>query len=247
MRAAAANSVVTDRHMSCPLGARWLSVVSMAVATTSAPVAAQELGTRIDRFKPAEINNVARLSERDQAQATMDEFATCMVDFGRQRATDFLALPPGDEAKNAGQKLVSSECLRFGSMSFPVEILRGGLFRALYRKDFRISAPALSEKPIDYIADVGGKADGPIAVQYIALRQFGECVVRADVANSRELTLAPIGSTREKAAFKALNPHFGPCLQQGINASFSKQMLSGLIAESLYRLSTTPASSAGSH
>lgn len=230
------------RRGSLSVVSAWTGVV---LVLCSFPLRAQT-GTRIHRYDPAEINDSASLSPADRARSTMDRYASCLVDYNEPKVRRFLSMFPDKNAEDFGSRLASSECLGSGEMSFSATIFRGSLYKALYRKEFGKSGVAINGASIDYAAEA---KDFPaeVAGPYIALRQFAECVVVKDVPQSREITLAAAGSQREKAGFAALSPLFGPCLQQGVNVTFSKQVLGGLIAETLYRLSTYPERAAGSH
>jgi len=194
---------------------------------------AQELGTRIKTFDPARANDRTGLSPAENARATMGDYAQCLVQKSRSRTFAFLSHMPGTKAAtDAAQNLVVSECLDDRGLKFPHVILRGGLYRALYRKDFEYRNVTLQSEPLDLSKDEGFSSPG-----YVALRQFGECVVRADPVDSQNIVITSVGSEAEKTAFKNLTPHYSPCLQQGLEVEFSKSAIAGLIAEILYRLS----------
>lgn len=70
----------------------------------------------------------------------------------------------------------------------------------------------------------------------IFMSAFGECVVRADPANSYALLRAGVLTPEENQAFGALRPAFAQCLDQGQNLSMNKAILRGTIALNHYRL-----------
>lgn len=211
----------------------------MAATAILAPVlaSAQETNSRVRRFTEAKIPDTARLSEAEKAQRTMDAYGDCVLDHSAKRAAQYIVTVPGDASDKLAHGLAINECMYLGRLVFSDSVLRGALYRALYRRNFEKAPVALKAEPIDYMADFQGQPDRS---QYVALRQFSECVVRANPAASRELTLALAGTQRAKTAFAMLMPAFGPCVPQGNNVSFSKSMIAGLIGESLYRLSSSP-------
>jgi len=60
--------------------------------------------------------------------------------------------------------------------------------------------------------------------------------VRDDPVNSRAVLDADIGSKREDAAFDALVPTLQKCMPSTGTYRFSRAVLEGLLAESLYNL-----------
>ena len=194
----------------------------------------EETGSHISRPAPAEIP-LSRMSETDQARATIIAFSQCIVLSHRSAVEQALAIPPLDkQASRALGALAGSDCLRYGELSMRTTMLRGGIYAALYRIDFAKGAAAIADRPLDFSADVQG-AVTPDAQQYLWLRQFADCVVRADPADARTLVLSPVASSAENASFAALAPHFNGCAVQGMTLTFSKVILSGLVAEALYR------------
>lgn len=183
---------------------------------------------------------IVATKDADAAQFALDDHAACLVRHDRKDVTAFLAAPVGKARRP------SAGACPEPAVSAPVELMRGALYRTMYRERFAMGAPALSDKPVEYAADLGGAPLQGEAAQYVAQRQFGECVVRADASSSRAVTLADAGSPQARASLAALRPTLGGCLPQGSNVSISKQMLAGLIGESLYRLSDPSLSSAGS-
>lgn len=203
--------------------------------------AAQETGTRFKRFTPANMAKQSGMSEAEHQRFTLTKFSDCVVQRDRNEALIYLGLAPTTKgAMKIGGKIFSPECIKTesgGQLRIPGPVVRSGLYGALYRADFGRHEGTLSEQPLDLAKDEN--RDLP---NYVALREFAECVVRSDPANSRAAVLAYVGSTAEKTAFAALAPKFGPCLPQGTQVEFSKTIIQGLLGEVLYRLST-PASS----
>ncbi|ATE63141.1 hypothetical protein [Rhizorhabdus dicambivorans] len=223
------------------------ALIAGALALSPALAAAQDTGTRINRYPKAWQSNDIAMSEGDRARQTMLDYARCLIRSNETRVRAFATVFPDTlDYQSRAKRLSTDECIGDGILSFNTGILRASVYTALYLQDFGRSAPALSATPIDYKADTTGQ-DPARANQYVVLREFAECVVRAAPAESRAVVIGPIGSKAEDEAFRALAPSLGPCLPQGSSIKAGRTMLSGLLAEALYRLSAAPsqASSAG--
>lgn len=151
-------------------------------------------------------------------------------------------------------------------MKFPVDTMRYALAESLVRQEFAAAhAPAIKdavplEQPTlneeDYQLEPGKKPrkgeleemqenrQKQLALIYLA--GFGECVVRADPANSHALLMTDAESAQESATFKALTPAFGGCLTAGRSLAFNKLTLRGTIAMNYYRLAHSPRAAASS-
>ncbi len=216
------------------------SIVALSVAaslcgaaTAAGPMEAP-MGSKIGRPAPAEIP-LAHMSETDKARAAIIAFSQCVVMSHRSAVERALAISPLDKQSNTALgALADSECLRYGEVTMQTTMMRGGFYTALYKLDFAKSAPAVAAQPLDFSGDVAG-ATTPEAQQYLWLRQFADCVVRADPAGARTLIMSPVASTTENASFAVLAPHFNGCAVKGMTLTFSKIILTGLVAEALYR------------
>jgi len=146
-----------------------------------------------------------------------------------------LAMAPTDpELSAALQSLSTSDCLRSGELRMSTELMRGALFRALYRRDFLRAAPAFAEAPYDFSKAVSDQTTLENQT-YVILRRFASCAVRADPEDGRRLMLTAVASKAENEAFRGLTPHLGPCLPQGLEVKFSRMMIVNLVAEAMYR------------
>lgn len=211
-----------------PLMAALAAVAVLPASTASA----QETPTRIQRPPPAVPGNTSLRGEAE-AQRVMRAYAVCVLLRYRSRVEAFLATPPAsEEALRVGTRIATGECLHDGELRFKELLFRGGLYEALYERDFR-RAPARdvsAAPPIDYAA-------GGAAADQVALRLFADCTARANPDAARSLILSAVGSGAENAAFAALGEALGGCLVAGERVAFSRPVLRGVIAEALYRLS----------
>lgn len=221
--------------------------LALAGLIACGPVAAsaQDTGTRVNRYPKAYESNDIALSDRDRSRQTMLDYARCLIRSNGVRVRAFVAdFPETLKYQQRAKQMSTDACIGDGILGFNPGILRASLYTALYIDGFGRAAGPLAGEPIDYRHDAAGQ-DADAANRYVVMRRFAECVVRADPAAARETVVAPIGSGREDAAYAALAPHLGPCLPQGSNIRFGRTALSGLLAEVLYRLSTTAPSVAG--
>jgi len=216
-------------------------LLMLAGASAAAAQTETRLGSRLPRTAPADIPTYG-MSKDDAARVTLLAFGRCTVQEHRALVERTLVMPALDGATDkAIDKFMDDDCLRDGQLRMPTSLARGSLYAALYLADFG-NAPAVAPfaAPLDFSGDVGG-ATTPEAQQYLALHQFADCVVRDDPADSRALLLARIGTQTENAVFAALAPHFNACIVQGQSLTFSKAVLTALIAEVLYRHSKAAA------
>lgn len=164
-------------------------------------------------------------------------YAKCLVDQWPGVVQDITNVFPGSaEYKAAIAPLAKSACTQNTELNVPSELVRGGLFQALYAESYPDKAPPLAASPLNLDADVRGQPESR-ASSFIVLRRYGECVVRDNPEAARVLTLTTAGTSGETDALATLQPTLNRCLTSGNSVSFSKAVLTGIIAEVLYRLS----------
>ena len=201
-----------------------------------ATVSAQETGTLITR-KPAQIDG----RSKDATRKTLEIFSTCVLErsYGRAVKIVDMRVDTPDYAKQ--MKSISSgydDCLSGGDFIIGNELFRGGLFRALYMREFKLDGPiTFDPKILTGYRDRYPEPYSDAARSSIALVQFAECVTRADGANVRLLVGSVASSSVETSAIQVLAPKLGPCIAQGNQIRFSKPVLKGALAEGIYRLS----------
>jgi hypothetical protein len=69
----------------------------------------------------------------------------------------------------------------------------------------------------------------------IALRQFGDCVVRSDLGDSLALIRSSPGSAYETYALNALMPHFSACIVRGSKWTLNRSTVTAILSEVIYR------------
>ncbi len=198
------------------------------------PTSAQS-GSRLAPVPPRTPSNY---STEDGIRLLVSEFAGCVISHDRKHVDSYLATPPDSaESDRLWPTIAQTSCLSIGNLTLTDAGFRGGAYGRLYKSDFGKKGPGdfSAVPPIDY----GQSVDSTVAQQRtdIAARQFADCVVRADPADSKALVLSRIASSDETEAFDRLQPAARNCLNRGISATFTKAALRALVGEVLYRLS----------
>lgn len=209
-----------------------------ALAITGVNATAQETGTLITR-PSAEIDGRGP----DRARRTMERFMACLVarHSGRAKAVTDLPIDSQQYQRTIRSmyESIDDECLSGGGqLSFSENLFRGGLFQALYEREFGDSGPT----DFSAVTNTGYRQLYPEELSAearaaIALEQFGECVSRADANGVRSFLRQSPGSAGEDQAIAGLRPKFAACIPQNNTIRFSPSVLKGAVAEGLYRLS----------
>lgn len=225
-------------------GGRTLGHLLASAIFLGLPAAA--LGQDASRISdPAAVpREVGKFDEAVEAQRVMNDYGSCILQRSRRRAEAALRKVPGSKWEDqAMRKLASPDCLSDGVLSFQPGLFRGSLFEALYEADFKTTPVAAADAPpVDYSAGADAPITDEVRVQ-VALRQFADCVVRSNASAARALVLSKVGSAAEGDSFQQLMPAMSRCLAKGVELNFTRPVLRGLIAETLYRLSRAAASS----
>lgn len=215
-----------------------IAISLAALAAVGSPAAVQTRGA--EQRAPARIPVNARDDDQAEAHRVISAYARCVAARNRPGVLAFLELPPSSSRSGSrAARLATADCLYEGELRFNASLFRGQLFEALYRQDYNsLPLPDLSSTPpLPPLFPPDAELNDRQRVA-MALSAFAECAVRADPAAARRLTLSQVASAAENEAFAALSQTFSGCLSQGIQLSFSRPMLRGIVAESLYRLST---------
>jgi hypothetical protein len=207
------------------------------------PALAQEAGSHIVRPGPAQ-GPSGGLGAADSGRMALPAYAACLVEHDRAEIERVIARFPDEKEQTALWRLADADCLSSGELTMTDQLLRGALYAELYRRSYAYHAPSIAGASIDWWADTAAQ-EPAAANNFVALRQFAECLVQKHPEESRQLMLVPPRSRREDEALGAMTPDMGPCLVAGAELKFSKPVLEGLIAEALYRLSVKGAAAAG--
>lgn len=222
--------------MTVAAASRWMErsfTLTSGGACLMLGLAAPVFATGLSPYAPAEIPSDTRLSGADKGRVALAQFANC-VSKARPAVVD--AFLTRAEKWNIDALIVSS-CLDTGTIKFPPILLRGALFAVKYRAVRHLTPPSLSPTSPTYANDfIGHPAE--FVASYISQHEFADCVVRGNPSSAHAAVMAAPASAAEQEAFRVLAPQLSACIVTGANVQFSKVALSGLIAESLYRLAT---------
>lgn len=213
---------------------RWPVAVALGASLLALPLSA----ATAQLYPGSEIYR--EFQETDHAVRQLHKFAQCTA--VRRRSTiSFLEAEPGSKLEQRrGSTLVEDDCVDdYGALRFPFSLLRGALYEALYKAQAQPQLVPEAVAPLTYpyaSSDVNEEQ----RLRHKAKFFLGECVVRADAPQAVALLGTAPATPGEAAAFKPLAAHLSACLPQGVQLSFSRPVLRGIIAEAVYRLSTAP-------
>lgn len=176
---------------------------------------------------PAAASAAPEISGPGRVRMVLDASARCLMDDRPDSVRRFLSLAPDSkDAVRHAKYLNASECIvsasRGQDLAFSPLLLRGAFYREMYVRSFEKAAPALQP------------ALASVVAAEPALAQLAECLIRKSPNTARTMVLAPAESELESKAFNALYDKVGSC---PASPAFSKAMLSGVIAETLFKLS----------
>jgi hypothetical protein len=237
-----------------------LPVASVVSAVLCSPSAAQETKTGtlvpgresssmieenglLRKFTPPSLKDRAQRRANAGANETMRGFTTCLADTDNKREHEalvsFLKLPPEDGRTSASaRKLSRPECLYgagadYVTVRYSNDLLRGGLFRALYLNTLR-SPP---RKSVDR-QEIESVWNDLISGNFGAMIRYGDCIVASDKSAAEAFLTSRVDSAEQSAAVRKLGPTLGKCLKPGATLQLSRMVLEGVLAEALYRRAT---------
>jgi hypothetical protein len=192
-------------------------------------------GTRLTNH-PAEVERTpGALTAQDNARITLSQFARCVLKTQHSPALRAIKIAPwSPDERKALHGISDDRCLANGELSIPLELMRGAVFQELYRQTYAAGPPALPADPVDFTDGEKPPLAGEAAID-VAMRRFGDCVARRDLADSHALVLASPGTQQETDAISRLLPHFRACVVRGGQWKITKSVVSTLMAEVLYR------------
>jgi hypothetical protein len=222
--------------------ARGLGCVALA-ALAAAPASAQISGSRLGA---REARVPADPTTPDGVRQYVFEYVSCVAGKNRKALKGFLETPPNSaEADRFWASLRIDDCHSIGTLVLTDRGLRGAGYDKMYRLEFGKKGPTdfAGVAEIDYA--LGLDVAKPVDRNAVALRTFSDCVVRANGEDAQALVLSKIATGAEAKAFDALKPYFKQCLAQGMEITFENGAIRGLVAESLYRLSSAASGTRG--
>ena len=212
-----------------------INAAMFALCLASQPLSAEVTGSRVGP-RPANIPDNG-MSKDDIASLTMRSYARCVLGVQRTRIMEYLnTLPGSPNAFKLANNISRDECLASDQLRFNEKLFRWTLYDELFNSNFRnFDVLKIASVPnTDFVALAANL--GAIDMETLAVWQLGECTVRAAPAEAFVLVKSAIASKAETAAINAIVPHVGSCLEQGSKLKFSKPVLRGIMAETLYKL-----------
>lgn len=180
----------------------------------------------------------AGLDTRADAIRFLHRKASCIV-YRTSEAASIFAVPPGSQAERRLLRDLQAGCI--GGAYFVEadrQLQRGAIIELIlrlgdndrsYGRRIRWAAPF----PALGAAEVAAlDAQGRMALGTLDLAQ---CVYAAAPDKVRALLKTSPTYAPEQKAFSALSPFLGPCLQEGVQITFSLPLLRGALAEAMYR------------
>ena len=214
-----------------------IALSMMPLAASARSQTEMETGSNIPIPKRARIPDDVK-GDANRGRIVAAEFARCTIARNPNGVARAIDLPPVS-AGNALAALATSECLDSGQITIPRRLMRGAIFVELYRVRAAKKVDIAVPRPLDLSNAILPEFQQD-RMQY-ALLYLGDCVIKRDVQDARDVVLLPTASKAQDASFKKLIPNLGPCLMQGQKVAFSKPIIEGVLAEVLYRGTVEPA------
>lgn len=170
----------------------------------------------------------------------MHSFSVCVAK-DRANSNRLLGTMPGSaEEANVLVQFMSEGCPEFGDLTIEPALLRGTMAEALFERDFS-SIGGKPKNPVAALFAIPAMEAftqlAPIAKLKVALLGFADCVVAAVPKETVKMLRTDPGGADERAAFTAIAPALGPCLNDGVKIEFNRTQLRGALAEAAYRAS----------
>lgn len=239
MRTLALSSLVIAAALLCGAAAAQKSQTGTLVPDRDGTSMVEEAGMPRKFSRPSQNDGVRRKANAS-ANETMRGFTACLVTKDDKREHDALVSflktsPEADEVGALARKLIRPDCL-FGagagyvSLRFSHDLLRGGVFRALYLDTLR-SPPrrSLDRREIESVWRDDAKGN------FAGMIRYGDCVVASNATAAHTFLMSRVDSAEQIAAVRNLGPALGGCVKPGVTIQLSRMVMEGMLAEALYR------------
>ena len=148
----------------------------------------------------------------------------------------YLSVPLGEEIPSAIiMQLIVSDCLEgAGQLRMADELFGRALYSALYRRDFRKDELHSFDPAVIY----DGEFDPdrlPISDNQKYVRAVGDCVASRNPLAAHLYVVAKVWSPEEERVLPEVASALAQCHDAGQRMAFSRSMLKGILAESLYK------------
>ena len=178
--------------------------------------------------------------DQKAAERAMRDFSKCVISSSKReaKALEFLKIPDGDPQQGVlGRAIAVGDCAQPGSqMRFSNDLFSRAVYTALYSKYFKNSAPEnlVFESGTDYSLEYV-VTTVPVDPKQIMFRTFADCTVQNDAVSAHKFALSEMHSKDEVVALPLVMTAMQSCLSKGSQLRFSRTVLKGLVAESLYK------------
>ena len=174
------------------------------------------------------------------ARHAMASMMRCVVNRSGYKIRKVLDLTVGGRGQQAPwAKLADEGCLEEGgSLRFRPYLMRGSVYLALYAQDFGKTAPITEftgDLPVKY--PVNETEGGEDAARYKVSMAIADCAVRKNPLAARKVVSTQIATDEERAAIRAFAPVMSGCIDAGNSITMNAEVVKGVTAEALYRLS----------
>ena len=173
---------------------------------------------------------VGAAAQDAKARVAVNSYATCLVNKSARKVS--VALDSGFDARfdAAVAALPAKGCGELGASVPTPTALRGALFAAMYRKFGPGAGRSASNLIRNWVPSL------PASDPRLGLYTLSACIVLKAPTASRYLIRAKPESEEEKRQMDAVMPHLQACVSPTANLRISRAVLSGLIAETVYRI-----------
>jgi hypothetical protein len=178
------------------------------------------------------------------------DMARCTIERFRPGVMETVAHVPGSRVEQEDVlRLMRRRCLDlagYDRLILNAREFRGAAYLNLYREKYPQSPPELIKDRLDFTNGI--QPPHPPEFQLaIGLRHLADCLSRSNKAEAHAAVLALPGSKADDAAYKVLDKQAGICLNQKGKMKIDRAIMTGMIAEVLYREAVPVASGEGGH
>jgi hypothetical protein len=182
------------------------------------------------------------LENRPQSEETSDrvleDYSECVAAKRTGKGSlikKFLGVPVGGALPpHVAMQLTVSDCLEgAGQLRMAPELFGRSLYSALYRRDFRKTEPTGFVAATSYEGEF--EPGTVMTPNQIYLRKVGDCGAVENVTAAHRFVIAKVWSAEEEAVLPQVIGALSQCYAVGEKIVFSRSMLKGILAESLYK------------
>jgi hypothetical protein len=162
-------------------------------------------------------------------------YAGCLARHESRRVQHVVDAGFGEKFDAAFSQLPIEKCIPGPDVVNNATALRGPLFKTMYVKFGPAAGRSAAHFGIDW------KANVPAGSSLLAWYLVGSCVEAHAPGESRALVLAATESADEQEQFSKIMPKLASCLPAGERFAIDRSILTGVLAEIVYRIDVGPA------